>query len=84
MYFHLLKKGNGYILEVDDQAHCIAYWDAGREKDMFGYAEIICIHSLQDLTSKGAFIPAYFFQCRLVRGSGTRKTWDRTVYYFCL
>ena len=50
MYSRLLseEKGNGYILEINDQAHCIAYWDASREKDMFGYAEIICIHSLQD------------------------------------
>lgn len=50
MYSCLLdeNKGNGYILEVDNQAHCIAYWDASREKDMSGYAEIICIHSLQD------------------------------------
>lgn len=55
MYSRLLKdnKGNGYILEVDDQAHCIAYWDASREKDMSGYAEIICIHSLQDKWHQG-------------------------------
>lgn len=50
MYAKLLNegKGNGYILEIDGQAHCIAYWDASREKDMPGYAELICIHSLQD------------------------------------
>ena len=55
MYSRLLNEseGNGYILEVDSQAHCIAYWDASREGDMPGYAEIICIHSLQDKWHQG-------------------------------
>lgn len=50
MYRKLLArdKGNGYILEVEGRPHCIAYWDASREKDLPGYAELICIHSLQD------------------------------------
>lgn len=50
MYSGLLKDniGNGYILEINNKAHCIAYWDASREADMAGYAELICIHSLQD------------------------------------
>jgi GNAT superfamily N-acetyltransferase len=55
MYKRLLeeKKGNGYILEIDGKAHCIAYWDKTREKDMPGVAEIICIHSLQSNWRKG-------------------------------
>lgn len=49
MYQGLLdgKIGNGYILEIDGMPHCIAWWDQARDKDMPGYAEIICIHSLQ-------------------------------------
>lgn len=55
MYARLLheKIGNGYILEIEGQAHCIAYWDASREKDMPDYAELICIHSLQDRWHQG-------------------------------
>lgn len=55
MYAKLLNegKGNGYILEIGGQAHCIAYWDVSREKDMPGYAELICIHSLQDRWHQG-------------------------------
>ena len=42
MYKRLLdeNKGNGYILELDGKPHCIAWWDASREKDMPGYAEL--------------------------------------------
>lgn len=55
MYKKLLDayKGNGYILEVEGKPHCIAYWDATREANMPGYAELICIHSLQDNWHKG-------------------------------
>ena len=55
MYKKLLDtyKGNGYILEVEGKPHCIAYWDATREADMPEYAELICIHSLQDNWHKG-------------------------------
>lgn len=55
MYKRLLEehKGNGYILELDGEPHCIAWWDASREKDMPGYAELICIHSLRDNWHKG-------------------------------
>ena len=55
MYQKLLdaKKGNGYILEVEGKPHCIAWWDAARNQDMTGYAELICIHSLQDNWRKG-------------------------------
>ena len=55
MYQRLLAahKGNGYILELDGKPHCIAWWDATREKDMPGTAELICIHSLRDNWHKG-------------------------------
>ena len=55
MYAGLLeaKKGNGYLMEVNGKGHCIAWWDASRERDMPDYAELICIHSLQDNWSKG-------------------------------
>lgn len=45
--------GNGYILEVNGKPHCIAWWDKSRDKDMPEYAELICIHSLQDNWRKG-------------------------------
>lgn len=38
--------GYGYILRVNGAPHCIAWWNATREQDMPGYAELICIHSL--------------------------------------
>jgi GNAT superfamily N-acetyltransferase len=55
MYKHLLEEnfGNGYILEIDGKAHCIAFWDKTRAEDMPGTAEIICIHSLQNNWGKG-------------------------------
>ena len=55
MYKKLLdeNKGNGYILELDGKPHCIAWWDASREKDMSEYAELICIHSLKNNWHKG-------------------------------
>ena len=48
MYKRLLEQniGNGYLLKVEGEPHCIAWWDATREADMLGYAELICIHSL--------------------------------------
>ena len=55
MYRRLLKQniGNGYLLRVNGNPHCIAWWDASREKDMPDYAELICIHSLQNQWRKG-------------------------------
>ena len=55
MYRRLLEQnvGNGYLLKVERNPHCIAWWDATREKDMPGYAELICIHSLQNQWRKG-------------------------------
>ena len=55
MYKRLLeeKKGNGYILSIDEKPHCIAYWDAARDAEFNGKAELICIHSLPDNWHKG-------------------------------
>ncbi len=55
MYKQLLDEniGNGYILEVNSQPHCIAWWGKARDNDMPDYAELICIHSLQDNWRKG-------------------------------
>lgn len=55
MYKRLLEEniGNGYILEVDAHPHCIAWWDKARDNDMPDYAELICIHSLQNNWGKG-------------------------------
>ena len=55
MYQRLLdeNKGNGYLLLVDGTPHCIAYWDAARDIEFAGKAELICIHSLPDNWHKG-------------------------------
>lgn len=55
MYHYLLEQniGNGYLLKVEGNPHCIAWWAATREKNMPGYAEIICRHSLQKYWRKG-------------------------------
>jgi len=55
MYRNLLANsiGNGYILLVDGKPHCIAYWDAARDAEFAGKAELICIHSLPDNWHKG-------------------------------
>lgn len=55
MYTMLLEKkiGNGFILSVDNEPHCIAYWDAARDEECEGEAELICIHSLCTNWGKG-------------------------------
>ena len=55
MYARLLaeRRGNGYILELDGKAHCIAWWDAAKDDDMPGAAELRCIHSLPDNWRRG-------------------------------
>lgn len=55
MYRRLLdeNKGNGYLLTADGRPHCIAYWDAARDAQLRGKAELICIHSLPDNWRKG-------------------------------
>lgn len=48
MYRGLLEKcvDNGYLLSVDGQPHCIAWWSDARDAQFAGKAELICIHSL--------------------------------------
>ena len=55
MYQRLLEHnvGHGYLLKVEGKPHCIAWWDVSREKDMPGYAELICIHSLPEKWRNG-------------------------------
>ena len=55
MYARLLaeQQGNGYILELDGKPHCVAWWDAAREEDMPGAAELRCIHSLPENWRRG-------------------------------
>lgn len=55
MYRRLLEQntGKGYLLHVEGKPHCIAWWDAARDADMPGYAELICIHSLPDRWRQG-------------------------------
>ena len=55
MYRRLLEQniGNGYLLKVEGVPHCIAWWDCTRENDMPDYAELICIHSLQNHWREG-------------------------------
>ena len=55
MYEYLLSNNIGYgmILLIEGRPHGIAYWDKTREENMPEYAEIICIHSLQDNWGKG-------------------------------
>ena len=45
--------GNGYLMELDGKPHCIAWWSAARDANMAGYAELICLHSLQENWRKG-------------------------------
>ena len=55
LYSKLLNEniGNCFILTIDENTHCIAYWDKTRNDEMEGYSEIICIHSLCDNWGKG-------------------------------
>ena len=55
MYKGLLEqnKGNGYLLTLDDRPHCFAWWDAPRDADMLGRAELIAIHSLSSAWGRG-------------------------------
>ena len=55
MYQRLLdeNKGNGYLLTVNEKPHCIAYWDAARDPEFAGKAELICNHGLPDNWHKG-------------------------------
>ena len=55
MYKGLLEdnKGYGYILTLDDAPHCFAWWNAARDADMMGKAELIAIHSLSSGWGQG-------------------------------
>lgn len=55
MYADILSQGfgKGFILFIDGTPQCMAYWNATREKEMQQYAELICIHSLQDKWGHG-------------------------------
>lgn len=55
MYKTLLQQNsrNGYLLKVEGEPHCMAWWGASRDEDMPDYAELICIHSLQNKWRKG-------------------------------
>lgn len=55
MYRRLLNErfGNGYLLELDGKAHCIAWWSEARDEDSAGCAELICIHSLPRKLAQG-------------------------------
>lgn len=55
MYTMLLNEniGNGFILSVNGEPHCMAYWGETRDEEMVGVAEVICIHSLCGNWGKG-------------------------------
>ena len=55
MYRRILDEGfgNGYLMELDGKPHCIAWWSVARDANMAGYAELICLHSLQENWRKG-------------------------------
>ena len=55
MYAALLCESqlNGYVLETEGKAQCMAFWSASRETDLPGYAELICIHSLPERWHQG-------------------------------
>ena len=48
MYRRLIETnyGHGYLLRVDAQPHCIAWWSQARDNATPKCAELICIHSL--------------------------------------
>lgn len=55
MYERTLRdgKGIGYLLSLDGAPHCIAWWNAARDAEFAGKAELICIHSLPGNWRKG-------------------------------
>lgn len=76
MYRKLLEQqiGNGYILEVEGNAHCIAWWDAARDADLKEHAELICIHSLPGNWRKGYGSKMMETVLRDVSAAGYQKT----------
>lgn len=65
--------GNGYIMEIDGKAHCIAYWDKARGIDEPGCAELICIHSLPNNWRKGFGTKMMEYVLEDVRKEGYKK-----------
>ena len=55
MFRKLLEEGtgNGYLLFVNGKPHCTAWWDAARDPEFAGKAELISIYSLPDEWRKG-------------------------------
>ena len=75
LYSKLLNEniGNGFILTIDENPHCIAYWDKTRDDEMEGYSEIICIHSLCDNWGKGYGTEMMNHILRDIKNSGFSK-----------
>lgn len=55
IYHNILEngRGNGLIMQVDGEDHCISYWDKARSFEDDEMAELICIHSLQNRWRNG-------------------------------
>ncbi|MDI9216892.1 MULTISPECIES: GNAT family N-acetyltransferase [Clostridium] len=75
LYNMLLSKniGNGFILSINENPHCIAYWDKARDEEMKGYSEIICIHSLCDNWGKGYGTVMMDYILRDIKNAGFSK-----------
>ena len=75
LYNMLLSKsiGNGFILTIDEEPHCMAYWDKTRDDEMEGYSEIICIHSLCDNWGKGYGTIMMNYILRDIKNAGFSK-----------
>ena len=75
LYSKLLNDniGNGFILTINENPHCIAYWDKTRDDEMEGDAEIICIHSLCDNWGKGYGTEMMNHILRDIKNSGFSK-----------
>lgn len=55
MYHHVLIEGSahGSLLLIGSHPHCMAFWGTYREENHPGWAELICIHSLQNRWGRG-------------------------------
>lgn len=75
MYNRIIKEniGNGFILTIDEEPHCIAYWDKARDEEMEGYAEVICIHSLCNNWGKGYGTEMMNYILRDIKSAGFSK-----------
>ena len=75
LYNMLLSEniGNGFILTINENPHCMAYWDKTREAEMDGYSEISCIHSLCDNWGKGYGTAMINYILRDIKNKGFSK-----------